>query len=111
MASMILGFAYQVSALRFGTLALVQHVLALELLLVFGFMTVAGGRARVRPRDWLAAVAMTAGIGLFLALAAPSGGRPHAPASSWWLAGLATLAIVVLALAAAFRPGRHPGTS
>jgi len=116
LASMILGFVFQISALRFGPLALVQPVLvqpvlALELLLVFGFMTVIGRRLRVQRRDWLAAIAMPAGIGLFLGLAAPSGGRPHAPASSWWLAGLVTLAIVLLALAVAFGPGHHPGTS
>ena len=116
LASMILGFVFQISALRFGPLALVQPVLvqpvlALELLLVFGFMTVIGRRLRVQRRDWLAAIAMSAGIGLFLGLAAPSGGRPHAPASSWWLAGLVTLAIVLLALAVAFGPGHHPGTS
>jgi drug/metabolite transporter (DMT)-like permease len=81
LASMILGFVFQISALRFGPLALVQPVLALELLFVFGFMIVIGGRMRVRRRDWLAAVAMSAGIGLFLGLAAPSGGRPHAPGS------------------------------
>jgi hypothetical protein len=96
-ASMILGFAFQVSALRFGPLALVQPVLALELLFVFAYMAVSR-RVTVRRRDWLAAVAMTAGIGLFLRLASPSGGRPHAPGSSWWLAGLITLAIVLLVL-------------
>jgi drug/metabolite transporter (DMT)-like permease len=111
LASMILGFVFQISALRFGPLALVQPVFSLELLFVFGFMTVIGRRVRVRRRDWLAAVAMSAGIGLFLGLAAPSGGRPHAPAFSWWLAGLVTLAIVLLALAVAFAPGHHPGTS
>jgi hypothetical protein len=111
LASMICGFVFQISALRFGPLALVQPVLALELLLVFGFMTVIGRRVRVERRDWLAAVAMSAGIGLFLGLAAPSGGRPHATASSWWLAGLVTLSIVLLALAVAFGPGHHPGTS
>jgi drug/metabolite transporter (DMT)-like permease len=40
LASMTLGFVFQISALRFGPLALVQPVLALELLFVFGFMTV-----------------------------------------------------------------------
>jgi hypothetical protein len=69
-------------------------------------MTVIGRRVKVRRRDWLAAVAMSAGIGLFLRLASPSGGRLHAPGSSWWLAGLATLGIVLLALAAAFGPAR-----
>ena len=89
MASLIFGFVLQISALRFGPLALVQPILALELLFVFGYMAVIG-RVRVRRRDWVAAVAMSAGIGLFLGLAAPSGGRLHAPGSSWWLAGLAS---------------------
>jgi drug/metabolite transporter (DMT)-like permease len=111
LASMILGFVFQVSALRFGPLALVQPILAVELLFVFGYMTVIGGRLRVRRRDWLAAVAMSAGLGLFLGLAAPSGGRLHAPASSWWLAGLCTVGVVLLALGVAFGPASRPGVS
>ena len=43
MASMILGFVFQVSALRFGPLALVQPILALELLFAFGYLAVIGG--------------------------------------------------------------------
>jgi drug/metabolite transporter (DMT)-like permease len=108
-ASMILGFVFQISALRFGPLALVQPLLALELLFVFGYMAVIGRRVQVRRRDWLAAVAMSAGIGLFLGLAAPSGGRMHAPGTSWWLAGLCTAGIVLLALAVAFGPGHSRG--
>ena len=41
-ASMIVGFLFQLTALRFGPLALVQPILAVELLLVFGYMAVAG---------------------------------------------------------------------
>jgi drug/metabolite transporter (DMT)-like permease len=111
-ASMILGFVFQISALRYGPLALVQPVLALELLFVFGYMAVtAAQRARIRRRDWLAAAAMTGGIGLFLGVAAPSGGQLHAPASSWWLAGLVTFGIVLLPLAGALRPGRRTSPS
>ena len=111
-ASMILGFAFQLSALRYGALALVQPILALELLFVFGYLAVAGSRrVKVKRRDWLAAVAMSAGIGLFLRVASPSGGRLHAPGSSWWLAGLVTSAVVLLALAVAFGPGNRPGAS
>jgi len=109
-ASMILGFVFQLTGLRYGDLALVQPILAAELLFVFGYLALAGSR-RVKPRDWLAAVAMSAGIGVFLCVASPSGGRPHAPGSWWLLAGLATLGVVVLALAVAFGPGSHPGTS
>lgn len=109
-ASMILGFVFQVSALRFGALALVQPILALELIFVFGYMAVIGSRL-VRRRDWLAAVAMSAGLGLFLFVASPSGGRAHAPSHLWWLAGLATLVVVLLAVAVAFGLGRRAAAS
>src|SRR5260370_6423418 len=102
---MILCFVFQIIALRFGPLALVQPILALELLFVFGYMTVIGRRVKVGRRDWLAAVAMSAGIGGFLGLAAPFGGRPPAPGSSWWLAGLATPHSVPPAPAPVLRPG------
>src|SRR5580698_9218639 len=98
LASMILGFAFQLAALHFGALALVQPILALELLFVFGYMAVIGA-GRVKRRDWLAAAAMSAGLGLLLFAASPSGGRLHAPGSLWWLAGLATLAVVLAGLA------------
>ena len=104
-ASMILGFAFQVTALRFGALALVQPILALELLFVFGYMGVLGSRRVVRARDWLAASAMSAGLGLFLLAASPSGGRLHAPAALWWLASLATVGVVLLGLGVSFRLG------
>lgn len=109
-ACMIGGFAFQVAALHFGPLALVQPLLAVELVIVFGYMAAALHR-RVEARDWLAAAAISAGISVFLRAAAPSGGRAHAAAGAWWLAGLVTLAIVILAVAAAgFAPvGGHRG--
>jgi drug/metabolite transporter (DMT)-like permease len=100
-ASMILGFVFQVTALHYGALALVQPILALELLFVFGYMAILGSRT-VRKRDWLAAAAMCSGLGLFLFAASPSGGRQHAPAYLWLLAGLVTLGVVLAGLAAAF---------
>ena len=111
-ASMILGFVFQLTALHFGALALVQPVLALELLFVFGYLAVAGSkRVTVKRRDWLAAAAMSAGIGLFLWLASPSGGRLHAPGSLWLLSGLVTFGVVLAALAVAFGLGNGPGAS
>jgi len=109
-AAMIGGFIFQITALRFGDLALVQPILAAELLFVFGYLAIAGTR-RVTGRDLLAAAAMSAGIGVFLRLAAPSGGRLHAPGSSWLLAGLVTAGVVVTALAVASGLGRRPGAS
>jgi drug/metabolite transporter (DMT)-like permease len=110
--SMIGGFLFQLTALRYGPLALVQPILALELILVFGFMALAGRRRiRIRPRDWLSAVAMSAGIAVFLGLAAPSGGRLHAPGQSWALAALITLGVVLVLVTAAFGLGHRPGPS
>ena len=54
---------------------------------------------------------MSAGIGVFLKVASPSGGRLHAPGSSWLVAGLATAGVVLLAVAVAFGLGRCPGAS
>jgi drug/metabolite transporter (DMT)-like permease len=99
-ASMILGFVFQVAALHYGALALVQPILALELLFVFGYMAILS--RTVRRRDWLAAAAMSSGLGLFLFAASPHGGRQHAPASLWLLAGLLTLGVVVAGLGLAF---------
>jgi drug/metabolite transporter (DMT)-like permease len=99
-ASMIMGFVFQVAALHYGALALVQPILALELLFVFGYMAIMS--RTVRRRDWLAAAAMSSGLGLFLFAASPHGGRQHAPASLWLLAGLLTLGVVVAGLALAF---------
>ena len=108
MASMIVGFVCQLTALRFGGLSLVQPILATELVFVFGYLAIVGA-ARIRCRDWLAAAAMSVGIGGFLRLAAPSAGRPHAPGTSWLVAGLVTAGIVAAALAVGFGPGRRTG--
>ena len=100
-ACMIAGFGFQVAALRFGPLALVQPILAVELLFVFGYLAVrTGGTRRTRWREWIAALAMSVGISVFLRAAAPTGGQEHAPAASWWLAGAGVLVAVVIAVAA-----------
>jgi len=109
-AAMIGGFVFQLTALRFGELALVQPILAAELLFVFGYLAVAGSR-RPKLRDWLAVAGMSAGIGVFLRLAAPSGGRLHAPGSSWLLAGLVTAGVVLTAVTVAFGLRGRPGAS
>jgi len=46
--SMILGFVFQVAALHFGDLALVQPILATELLFVFAYMALIGARRVAR---------------------------------------------------------------
>ena len=105
-ASMILGFVLQVSALRFGTLALVQPILASELIFVFAYMALLGSR-RVHRSDWLAASAMAVGLGVFLGTADPSGGRLHASGLAWWLSGISVLGLTLIVTASAYAPLRR----
>ncbi|MGD0254191.1 MAG: DMT family transporter [Acidimicrobiales bacterium] len=105
-ASMILGFVFQVTALHFGSLALVQPILATELLFVFSYMAVIGS-GRVLRSDWVAATAMALGLGVFLFTASPSGGHLHASATSWWLSGFSAMGLAVIATVAAFIPLRR----
>jgi drug/metabolite transporter (DMT)-like permease len=105
-ASLILGFGFQVVALHFGGLALVQPIFATELIFVFGYMALIG-RKSLRKTDWMAAVAMAAGLSVFLFTAAPSGGRAHPPAALWWLAGISALGLAALVTVAAYVPLRR----
>ncbi len=103
--SMILGFAFQVEALRVGSLSLVQPLIATELVIVFGVIALQD-RHRVHGRDWLSTFGMVIGLGAFLALARPRGGHVHSSASMWVLAGLSTVAVAGLLSALAYLPGR-----
>ncbi len=57
--------------------------------------------------DWLAAAAMAAGLGVFLFTASPSGGHLHAPAASWWFAGISAVGLALVATVVAFTPMRR----
>jgi len=92
-ACMIAAFAFQVAALRFGPLALVQPILGIELLFVFGYLALRGGkvRGRTRWREWGAAILL--GIFVFQERLATS---PAAMAAE--VAGLIVLALGVRTL-------------
>jgi drug/metabolite transporter (DMT)-like permease len=104
-ASMILGFVFQVAALRLGSLSLVQPLIATELVLVFAMIAL-HDRRRVQGRDWLSALGMVLGLGLFLSLARPSRGHAHAATSLWIVSALATFALAGVLAAVAFLPRR-----
>jgi drug/metabolite transporter (DMT)-like permease len=104
-AAMLGGFLLQVAALHFGPLALVQPILTVELLFVFGYLAMHTRCRGMRWHEWLAALAMSVGVSVFLRAASPSGGVAHAAALSWWLAGLATAVIAGVAIAAGSRGG------
>jgi drug/metabolite transporter (DMT)-like permease len=105
-ASMILGFVFQVEALRLGSLSLVQPLIATELVIVFGVIAVHDPH-RVHRRDWFSALGMVVGLGAFLALARPSGGHSHSSMSMWVLAGVSTFAVAGGLSVLAYLPSRQ----
>lgn len=94
-ACMILGFVFQVSALRAGTLSLVQPIIAVELVIVFALIALVDHRT-LQGTDWLAAVGMVVGVGLFLAVARPHGGHDHSSGWHWMAAAAMTFGLAGL---------------
>jgi drug/metabolite transporter (DMT)-like permease len=98
------GFVGQAVALAIGRLVVVQPLLATSVVFSLPLGAKLGGR-RVARRDMVAALAVTAGLGIFLVVADPSGGREDATAAAWIVAFAATaLLCAALALAARGRP-------
>jgi drug/metabolite transporter (DMT)-like permease len=87
-------------ALHFGRLALVQPLILIELLFALPIAARLAHRS-VSPSQWISALAIAAGLGVFLSTAAPHGGRPSAPLSAWALIASAVIASVGLCTAAA----------
>ncbi len=107
--AIIVGFLLQAAALDSGALTVVEPILVIDL----PFTLLAGAilfRRKLRPREWTAALAMTAGTAGLIFFLAPS---PHpsetAPATAWIIgipANVAAIAaLVVLSLKVA--PGRR----
>ena len=109
--SMIAGFVFQVSALHFGELAVVQPVIASELLVVFAYLALRDP-ARVRGIDWAAAAGAAASLGGLLYVADPSGGSSTNGAATQWLEAAGAVALagaVAVALSSVRgRRGRAP---
>lgn len=86
------GFACQAAALATGRLAVVQPMLAAGLVFALP-MAALLDRRRVTRRELAGAAAVTAGLSLFLLLAAPAGGREDASGRAW-AAAFAVAAVV-----------------
>jgi drug/metabolite transporter (DMT)-like permease len=105
-----LGVVLHAAALRSGPVALVQPLLAGGLVFALALGAWADRRHPGRPqpgrRQWLAALAVTAGLTTFLLSARPAAGTALAPAAG--LAALAAVALLVAGVAACStrRPGR-----
>lgn len=101
-AMLVLSGICQAGALAAGPLAVVQPVMATELL----FTLVVGSvlfRRRPEARAWWAFLAMVLGLAVFLVLIRPSVGDTRVPVGRWLLVGAAVLVGVLVLLAISTR--------
>lgn len=80
------GFAAQAVALTIGRIAVVQPLLVSSVVFALPLGAALTGQRVVR-RDVLAALAVTAALGVLLVVAVPTGGRDDAPLGAWLIAG------------------------
>ena len=109
-ASLIGGFVLQLTALHFGALALVQPILAAELVFVFGYLAVAcslGGSSAATGWPPRPCPPGSGSSSRWRRRRAVGCTRPAPPGWS----RLATAGVVLLAVAVAFGLGRCPGAS
>ena len=102
LAAQIGGFAAHAVALRSGPLAIVQMVVAGDLIVSVAIIRVRSGRPLPRSA-WAAGAAVVAGIAAFLALTSrgASGGPGHGPGAGLGAAGLGAAAAGAAAIVAA----------
>ncbi len=99
---MIAAFVAQAIALYFGDVAFVEPLIAMELVFALPF-AVRSQHRRPAWREWVAAAAVVAGIGLFLSTGVPTGGTSDPGPVVWALIGLPCAGAVLILLAAAAR--------
>jgi drug/metabolite transporter (DMT)-like permease len=89
------GWVLQAAALDRGSLIVVQSVTTLSLVIALPLGVRITGQV-VSRRVWLGALAVVAGIVLFLSGGSPQGGTSTPPASAWWSAGIVTATLVTV---------------
>lgn len=94
-AMLALTTVLQAAALSLGSLALVQPLMAAELLFTLVVGSVVFHR-RPDRRTWMAFAALAAGLAAFLTSVAPTAGRDTASAEQWLLSSAAVLGAVLV---------------
>ena len=97
------GVAYglQAGALGVGRLVVVQPILATTIVFALP-LGVWLSAQRITHRDMLAALVVTGGLGLFLVLSDPEGGRDDVPIGEWLLAGGVLIGVAAALASAGF---------
>jgi len=104
-ALMFVSFALQAVALHLGRLSQVQPILTIELVFLAGILAI-WFRFPIGPREWLGAIAVTAGLSGFLYFAHPEYGMAPPPLWKWGAAGGASAGLIIIAVLLAMRGPR-----
>jgi drug/metabolite transporter (DMT)-like permease len=98
--AMLVGDGLQAMALDKGSLAIVEPVLTASLLFALP-ISAAWRRERLRRREWVSAIAVSAALGVMIGVGSPTTGRSTMPAQLWIIVTLAcwggALAMVAVA--------------
>jgi drug/metabolite transporter (DMT)-like permease len=92
------GWVLQAAALDQGPLVVVQSVTTLSLVIALPLGARFTGQL-LRRREMMGALAVVAGIVLFLSVGSPSSGNLHPSSSAWWSAGLVSVVLVAFVVA------------
>ncbi len=104
-ALMIVSFLLQAVALHIGRLSEVQPILTTELVFLAAILAI-WFRFRIGRREWMGAIAVTAGLSFFLYFAQPQYGMTPPPAWRWAVAGGVCVGIIIGAVLLALRGPR-----
>ncbi len=104
-ALMIVSFLLQAVALHIGRLSEVQPILTTELVFLAAILAI-WFRFRIGRREWMGAVAVTAGLSFFLYFAQPQYGMTPPPGWRWAVAGGVCAGIIVATVLLAMRGPR-----
>jgi drug/metabolite transporter (DMT)-like permease len=102
LAAVLAGFGLQAAALGLGRLVVIEPVLATSLLFAL-VLAARRARRRLRPGEWAAALAVVAGLAVFLTAGQPAGGERTASAAALGLAAAAAAGLTGLCVTAASR--------
>jgi len=100
---LLVTFALQAMALRFGDLTVVQPILTTELLFLIAILAVVFHHP-LGWRDWVGAAAIVAGLAGFIALSAPAVGH-GLPSSEAWVTVSVVVAVAFVVLVVMARQG------
>jgi len=102
LAAVLAGFGLQAAALGLGRLVVIEPVLATSLLFAL-VLAARRARRRLRPGEWAAALAVVAGLAVFLTAGQPAGGQRTASAAALGVAAAAAAGLTGLCVTAASR--------